>query len=252
MPLFTPITNASALPPPNASYENASLDAKVSARKGGIAPPAAFHLPELAKDVAAFANAIGGTILIGATEKKDLGLLGEYRPLAAAEAADTANAYNNAIATLCSPRPLVDIHKVPREDGVVVSVNVWPFIGQLVGVSDHGKGSEARSFQFPYRVGHQTVWIEPEQLAMFMIPSIRRTVILLEGIPPNERAEIQIFTRGSSETCSLQEVNVYENIARFKNTQQPGERHVPLDDFVSIWKASHGKWRIRLHAESHG
>lgn len=46
------------------------------------------HARELAKDVAAFANALGAVIIVGTVEDKKHGTLGRYRPSARVEAAE--------------------------------------------------------------------------------------------------------------------------------------------------------------------
>ena len=61
MSLFQPLAETSRLPDVGEGYERATLDLKL---KGEVKK--GFHL---AKDVAAFANHLGGTLLIGAKEK---------------------------------------------------------------------------------------------------------------------------------------------------------------------------------------
>lgn len=88
----------------------------------------------LARQVAAFANAIGGTLLIGAVEEPGTDRLGTYRPLSHDDAVAVEKRYGDAVKDLCSPKPLIDINAIQKDGGVVVAVNVWPFPGQAVGV----------------------------------------------------------------------------------------------------------------------
>jgi predicted HTH transcriptional regulator len=85
---------------------------------------------EAAKDIAAFANALGGVILIGADEDKKRGMLGRYSPLTDPEAKTARDAWGEAVETRCSPKPMVNLVNVPCGQGCVVAVNVWPFPGQ--------------------------------------------------------------------------------------------------------------------------
>ncbi|MGO8998105.1 MAG: helix-turn-helix domain-containing protein [Polyangiaceae bacterium] len=259
MPLFTPVLQEADLPAVERGYEHTTLDAKTSARKGGNAPPAPFSDPELAKDVAAFANALGGTVLVGAREDLPRGVIAAYVPLAETDAKETTEHYNVAASSFCSPRPLIQVARIPLAGGVVLAVNVWPFIGQLVGVSEDGTGRQGRAFRFPYRVGNAAVWIEPEQHVMFMIPAIRRTVILLESIPLDARGELQIMFTDRSQSgpgvVRLDEVDVYKNVAVFTRAAFAPAIGPPigamiirvaLDDIERVWLSSSGKWRIRL------
>src|SRR5665213_1663216 len=59
----------------------------------------------LARQVAAFANSVGGTILIGAVEQNEA--LTAYRPFDEERARHVLTAYHDATRTLCSPIPLV-------------------------------------------------------------------------------------------------------------------------------------------------
>ena len=71
--LFRPVATTADLPALSAGRESGTYDFKGSvdlAKKR-----------ELAKDVAAFANATGGVILIGAEEDKDAGTLRRYAPM---------------------------------------------------------------------------------------------------------------------------------------------------------------------------
>ena len=70
MPLFKPILTAADLPKPGVAYEQTTLDAKGTKDKNPnlTAPKQARYDPdEMAKDVAALANTLGGTVLMGVT-----------------------------------------------------------------------------------------------------------------------------------------------------------------------------------------
>jgi len=253
VPVFKPITDPRDLPKPEEGTEGLSLDAKTSARKGANAPPAPFDDLELAKDVAAFANALGGTLLVGAHEDTARGVIDRYVALTEVDALETLQHYNDAVSTRCSPRPLIQPERLPFDGGFLVAVNVWPFLGQLVGVSDSGLGSQGRMFHFPYRVGRATAWIEPEQHAMFMIPTIRRTIVLLESIPQGPHTAVQIVrsSPGIADlgSASFMGVDIPGNVAIFQKGDGPGRTttfHIALDDIERVWRAAGDQWRIRL------
>src|SRR4051812_43949768 len=80
-----------------------------------------------AKDVAAFANHQGGTLLIGAQEVQ--GLLQSYVGMTAAAAVAVRTAYSQAIEQRCQPPPTVDFEEFPDPADLtkkIVAVNVWP------------------------------------------------------------------------------------------------------------------------------
>ncbi|MBK9035465.1 MAG: ATP-binding protein [Myxococcales bacterium] len=66
---------------------------------------------EKAKDVAAFANHLGGTILIGAQEDRSSQVL-TYNPLTSKEADDSEKAIAQAINNRCRPTPLINFERI--------------------------------------------------------------------------------------------------------------------------------------------
>ncbi|MBS2031366.1 MAG: ATP-binding protein [Deltaproteobacteria bacterium] len=133
--MFNQINNVDALPKAGGNYESIALDFKTKYKRNGP-PPGNFDQFEMAKDVAMFANANGGVILVGARESPVSGVLDGYEPLTPEDAKHHADAFNDAIADRCHPKPLVDLAVLDAPSGVnrVVAVNVWPFPGQVVGV----------------------------------------------------------------------------------------------------------------------
>ena len=71
--MFTPISVTTDLPPISSSRESDVIDFK--GRYSGR------DRTEMAKDVAAFANAFGGVILVGAYEDTKTGTLTFYKPM---------------------------------------------------------------------------------------------------------------------------------------------------------------------------
>ena len=146
-------------------------------------PPFAF---ELAKDVAMFANANGGVILVGAQEDMANARLGKYFPMTEPAARAARDEYEKAIAARCTPKPLYDAVILEQDTGFVVAVNVWPFPGQFVAVrtsADAVDGYKGPAFVFSVRLGTNCQYLTPEQTAMFTVPELRRVLILLNAIP---------------------------------------------------------------------
>lgn len=139
---------------------------------------------EAAKDVAAFANADGGSLLIGAVGGDHLA---KYAPLTLEQAKETERIYDEAVRDRCSPAPVFSFAEVPKDGGFVVAVNVWPFPGQIVGVrikKDEVRCGTSESQQegvllLPLRVGTHTRTITPEQIPMFVDAHARRIAIAL-------------------------------------------------------------------------
>ena len=261
MSAFWPITAYSELP--DDLHEGTTIDFKLTARAGENQPPAPFDPPELAKDVASFANNLGGTILIGADENEANGALRELVGLAPADANAHVAAYNQAIRTLSAPVPFFTIDRFPcgpAPEREMVAVNVHPALGFVVGVSKRGQGSEGREFRFPYRTGRETKWLEPGDLRMFMTPQIRRTIILLEGIPAARRQKVTLRAGavGTRFVSGLVYVELSEakNVAVFEASPEtgsapPGTRiHVCLDDIAAVFEGPNKCWRVHVHSDA--
>ena len=176
--MYRAIESAKDLPALGYANEGRALDFKAEPSDDSF---------EIAKDVAAFANAEGGTILIGARGKGEF--LAKYEPLTTGQASDAQRLYEQSVRDRCGPRPMVNVSPIPKDDGIVLAVNVEPFPGQLVGVEVRrgearcGKGLTQPEglFYFPMRVGAHTVGIMPEQMPMFIDARMRRIAICLQG-----------------------------------------------------------------------
>lgn len=174
--MWKPIQAPEDLPQPG-ERETAVLDFKAAPTDDRF---------ELAKDVAAFANGLGGTILVGGVGGDNLV---RFEPLERSAAHAAARGYDEAVRDRCSPAPMFTVDEINLEAGtaVVLAINVWPFPGQLVGVrlkreevSCGGRGSHHDgAFLFPVRVGTHTKFVTPEQIPMFVDPHARRIAISL-------------------------------------------------------------------------
>jgi hypothetical protein len=248
--LFTPILDASRLPKRGEGYERATLDLKETA-----SPKPGFHH---AKDVAAFANHLGGTLLIGAQETD--GRIGEYKPLTEQTVTAIQAAFSQAVRDRCSPHPLFDFARFPLDGGVVLAVNVWPYIGQVVGVAVKNEkrqdGFGEDSYAFPIRVGIDATYLLPEQLPMFMLPEVRRFVILLRAIPRDTVISL-VFNRRTGyphrPAAKVIEVDELGNSVKFLEILEGGgprpgiDKFVPLDKIETVYRTGPETWTVTVH-----
>ncbi len=254
MAYFAPITDRDALPPVGAHAETYALDIKRTSRNrhGSFVP---F---ELAKDVAAFANATGGVLLIGADEDLTSATLREYVGLGSEQdRLEHAKAYEAAVQDRCSPVPLINPVSVSDSSGkFVLAVNVWPFPSQAVGVKVDGSKSDGYggpSFVFPLRTGRVTAYIRPEQLAMLMDPATRRIAALLESIPPHKRLAVSVIStregvQVSEHTFEIVRVDAQSNVLQVRGTPGEDQRsvRVPLDRIITAWQQDDDAWAIAV------
>lgn len=179
MGTFRMIRTASDLPLPGPLPEHLLLDFKA------IKGPGQLDW-EMAKDVASFANASGGVLLIGAEEVK--GELVAYTPVPFSKAQDVAQGYQRVVDSLCQPRAIIDPRVIEQAPSAhVVAINVLPYPAPPIGVKAPSSAKEEgvkKAWSFPTRRGAGTHYLEPEELATVMDPVYRRKVLLVEQIPP--------------------------------------------------------------------
>jgi hypothetical protein len=239
MPRFEPITRPEHLPPEGA-LETVVLEFK--GRLQTVDRSETVDQWKVAKYVAAFANAVGGVLLVGADEDKKASTLARYRPLTEAESKVARDASSEAVENLCSPRPFVEMYNVARDGGVVVAMNVWPLPGQAVGVRTRGTDA----FTFPVRTGADTTYLKPEQLSMLMIPELRRVLTLLWAIPENATVAYNTHGGRQEETrYSFVGVDEANNVIKLK-AQQGSVFVLPLDFVRSVWRDESGLWHVTV------
>lgn len=253
MALFSLIDCVERIPAEGATHEGLAFDVKAKPETDAF---------ELAKDMAAFANATGGVILVGAND--DGGAIIHKPLLSETEAHEAKRRYERALRDRLSPTPRVELFVLPHREKFVLAVNVWPFPGQPVGVSiGGGKASPSKGFAFPVRTATQTEWLLPEQLSMLMLPAVRYAAILLDQIPISEREVVGICSStrlpeagfpfadfklhnvdAASNSVSVSLVmpdwqrNMFtkEQLQRLDDTA-PRIIYVPLDAVTSVWRA---------------
>jgi hypothetical protein len=242
MPRFKPIRNPSDLPAVGHMNEGEILDFKTK------------HDPskpwEHAKDMIAFANHLGGTILIGAASTGEV--VTRYLPLTQLEADAAQTAYERAAGSSCFPPPRVEVARVPFDTGVLVAVNIWPIVAQLACVfvrpganATGGYGDDLLAF--PIRVGATTNYIRKENLAMYMNPAVRRVAILLSALNEGEEV-VPYFPKGSGgpapELHTFVRVEEEANLVVARLGEQ--ERRWPLDRVRTVFQDINGRTRIHF------
>jgi len=209
---------------------------------------------EIGKDVAAMANASGGTLLVGAAEASG-GRLKQYVPLK--DAAATEKFYENVIRDRCRPRPTVTLNIVECDDsgGAVLAVNVQPFPGQPVGVhipvkEQQGMKSIEDLFHYPIRVNTYTKAILPETLAMYVDARVRRISILLE---PLVGSQIRVqSTKPTGENCFYMDLLVLKGVSLPENTVElelEGKSYFIPIDFIHCVHRSGSLWHIFIRGK---
>lgn len=223
---------------------------------------------DLAKDVAAFASAYGGTVLVGAEEQggRLVGLSG------VADVPRLVTALSTAVKQRCSPCPLyaeapitlaaVDCARLlPAAESVpagvtLLAINVEPDPRGPIGVRPlTDKGNVIRQvYEFPIRVGNSTDWLDPEDLAMWMNSHERRIALKLRqaGAP----ARVRIFHMvGEQNTVrrerefELAAVDERRTVAVLRQfaPDPPDEAHVPFSFILDAWQEPQdGMWQLAI------
>lgn len=213
---------------------------------------------ELAKDVSAFANAAGGTILVGACGKSTLQ---RYNPLERDHAARIAREFEEATRDRCAPPPSLTTEMLQHDGGVILAIHVSPFpVPVAVKVrGDKADGYGDPAWTFWRRVASQNVPFRPEELPMLMTPEIRRIALLLRAIGFNQA---HVVRRTSSETAAtirydkgrsevlvskVVEVDELRNTVLFeKDDATSGRFTVPLDHVVTVFRNPVGAWIVNV------
>lgn len=234
-----PITMASQLPVVGTSYETSALDFK---RDANLKDPL-----ELAKDIAAFANQLGGTILVGMQESNE-GLAVKWFPMTASVAAEVQTAYERAALEHLSPRPRVQAARIPIKGGECIAVNIEPYVDGVVAARADAKNPHV--WRFPIRIGKECKWLTPEEVAL-MTPETRKAIVMLSRI--NYGARIvklrEVSTKGASMDSSelrFGEVRDGDNALRLLLSDDRVTSY-PLDMVRSVYRDEHG-WHIVMHA----
>lgn len=197
---------------------------------------------ELAKDVAAFANAAGGTIVVGLVEDTQSGVVRKVRSVTSAEAADLEKALRSAVSRRCRPSPLYDVDRPAHEGATLFVVEVAPAFGSLIGVlvaSDATKASYAGdAYAFPVRSGTGTLYLAPERFPVMIDAKVRRAAQMFLQIKAGDIVEhVNLEQNRGRFTLTFHAVDEGANAVLFDQGESARVRFigVPLDGINHIW-----------------
>jgi len=219
---------------------------------------------EHAKDMAAFANVLGGVIIVGGEVEN--GDRVKYNGVRGQTPDDVKEIYEKQAMKLCAPAPSIDVIPIRLPDGrYVVAVNVDPYLDQPIAsrarTRDQNGGMQTHSdaWVFPYRVASQTRFLDPRELPMYMDPRTRRALILLHRIPA--KATLCVFVSsvwvpegrgtGAHETTRsigrLGTISPSENAVEFQLSQGKQKVWVPLRSIIDVWRhVSEAIWNVSV------
>lgn len=239
MPFFEPLIPPRPLPPVGSAIEQAVMDFKEYRAERPVKP---F---ERAKDVAAFSNHLGGSLVIGARED---GHLRAYTGLTDDQAAGVRQGFSEAVADRCVPRPVFDFARYgdPHDQSKqIIVINVPPSMTPIaVKVNgDKSDGYGGATYVYPVRSGTDARYLDPSQLAMLLSPTVRRHAVMLAKIPIGARVHIRIAVAATGDYKQDYEsifggFDEQENVVKLS-----GDTRLPLDRLLSVYQVG-GGWRI--------
>ena len=259
-----------------ARFENSTLDYKTRYDLADKAKRGATRC-EIAKDVAAFANAFGGAIVVGVVETR-----GQIVKL---ESVEDPSKLKEEVATAvqlhCVPlTPGPDEHEIwvspkdaarllapgatpPLADVRLVALNVRPDPGGPIGVKqlDPAGSIYADVYRFPLRVADQTRFLDPIELPMWMNSHERRVAIHLRRAIEQASARplrLRVFHRVGMlqhqmgfldvKLARVDEDRMMAIFSERADASGPGPVHIPLTFIASVWQeVSDSSWNIAVN-----
>jgi hypothetical protein len=198
---------------------------------------------EAARDVAQFANQLGGTIILGAQDTN--AFLTEYVGLP--EIVDQRTRIRDICITRIEPSVLIDLVEIDYNGRKVLAVNVTPSLS-AVGV----RISNER-YEFPIRRNDRKDFMTLQEVAMMGTPE-RRGRLLLESIPQESRHKLRMdaveFVPNRWLDPSLPEwqlEDIRPESARFKVLDI--SVYIPLAFIEAVWPSdSYGEYTVSVRA----
>lgn len=212
---------------------------------------------EIAKDMMAFANALGGTVLVGTSEHSDTlgrktGRIEAFVPMA--NDAVLIKAVTTAARDLCQPPIVVEPEVIKlttteqstivsnplSHDATLVALNVHPLLASPGGVAvgDSTGNRIPNAYRFPLRFPEGTKWLKPEELAFHMNSHERRIYLLLAEVPNG--LEVRVWDRGigalgGRRPATLASLDAERMIVKLEFGNDKIMAHVPLVFVSAVW-----------------
>ena len=238
---------------------------------------------EIAKDVCAFANHLGGTIIVGAQEgkKADQGRIVAFVPLTDPSPGELVTHVDRAIKLYCLPVPIANAIEIPLDDAQVsailqrtgpaasiVAINVQPALNTPVGClscSDECKECKTGgalcsckgkaipdAYRFPIRTIESARFLRPDELAKTMNIAERRALLELQAIECEPKILVWFnsqsgFQRQVSE-CKIVRLDPTIMVCLFQLihiAEEPNQAEVPLTFVRATWRSSQG-WNVAI------
>jgi len=223
---------------------------------------------EIAKDMCAFANALGGTILVGAIEgRDDAGRKnGRIQQLKGVEAAiKLVKLATKANSELCRPllvfehaeivldvaQQVAIIERQPSGGTItVVALNVHPLVNGPAGCHPFGSNGAkiADAYRFPVRTGEGTRFLVPEELSFHMNSHERRMYLLLTQVPDKHPIKLWDHERSlelSPASYEILKVDGENMTLTVMNLHKHVDAEIPLMFVRAVWKTSAG-WNVAV------
>jgi hypothetical protein len=193
---------------------------------------------EAARDVAQFANHLGGTIILGAQEEN--GFLKEYVGLP--EIADQRTRIRDIILARVEPSLATDLVEIDYHGRKVLAVNVPPCFSAV------GVRVSPNRYEFPSRRNDKKDFLTLQEVAMMGTPE-RRGLLILESIPQGSRSKLRIdaedLDRLPHHEWRLEETG--PGYAKFRVSDI--SVHLPLAFIEAVWPSdSYGEYTITVRA----
>ena len=219
---------------------------------------------ELAKDVAALANTLGGALLLGANAPLPGSILVSYPGIPEEYADILETAYEEAVRDYCVPKPRIDFERfvLSGRAEVVLAIYVWPAALPPVGVSvrqpNPGKLVD-KAWCFPWRANSHTTYLQPDQFGSLLDMETRQIAALLAGIAEADNVRIQspaLGIQGQQPVLygKLNRVLLDQNVAEFSASIRLGDAtfplNLPLPWISTVWRDSREeRWEVVVSAQ---
>ncbi len=238
------------------AYENACLDFKQDYEDKK--DPQKDPKFELAKDIAALSNNLGGTIVVGAIEDQKMRHVVRFNSV---DETRLKRLLEGALRQ-CLPVPVVidSVVTIDREsqrkitsreggdDATLLAINVLPYLNGPIAVRVK---DVVDAYKFPVRTADSTRFLRPEELAMTFNSHERRIQIQLSDILPAQLVKvwIPIFNLdgiSQSRNCTIQSIEKEARVLELVSFHEPAQVcRVPLAFVRAVWHAD-GLYNLAL------